>query len=108
MVATATPSSELDLYSDGTLADPYPGYRELRAQGPVVYLEKNEAWAVTHFEPLREVLRDWERFTSAEGVALNKPMNDALVGSVLTSDPPHHTKLRRVLSSQLSPGAMTK
>lgn len=106
MAANATFAAGIDLYSDATLSDPYPVYRRLRAESPVVYVEQNEVWAVTHFSHLREVLRDWQRFSSAEGVALNGPVNEALTGTVLSSDPPQHTKLRRVLSQQLSPGAM--
>jgi cytochrome P450 len=109
MAATATsPSSQIDLFSDDAVSDPYGRYRELRDAGPAVYLEKNEAWAVTRFQGVREVLRDWERFTSEKGVAMNDPMNAANAGSIVASDPPHHTKLRKVLSSRLSPGAIAK
>ncbi|MBS1888131.1 MAG: cytochrome P450 [Actinobacteria bacterium] len=109
MAITATgPSSEVDLFSDDSVRDPYGRYRELRDAGPAVYLEKNQAWAVTRFQGVREVLRDWERFTSEKGVAMNEAMNAANAGSIVASDPPHHTQLRKVLSERLSPGAIAK
>jgi len=109
MAITATgPSSEIDLFSDEAVRDPYDRYRELRDAGPAVYLEKNQAWAVTRFQGVREVLRDWERFTSEKGVAMNEAMNAANIGSIVASDPPQHTKLRKVLSERLSPGAIGK
>ena len=106
-VTGASPTSQVDLYSDEVLRDPYDCYRELREAGPVVYLERNDVWAVPRFDDLREVLRDWERFTSAS-ITLNDESNQAFAGTVLASDPPHHTTLRRVLRDELSPGAIVK
>lgn len=108
MTVTGTsPISEIDLYSDEVLRDPYDCYRELRDAGPVVYVQANDVWAVPRFDGLREVLRDWERFTSAT-ITLNDESNQAFTGTVLASDPPHHTTLRRVLRDELSPGAIGK
>lgn len=109
MDATATrPSSGIDLFSDESLTDPYDGYRRLRDEGPAVYLEKHDIWVIPRFAGVRDALRDWEHFSSDRGVALNDAMNEANVGTVLASDPPDHTKLRRVLSDQMSPGAIKK
>ncbi|HZO07220.1 MAG TPA: cytochrome P450 [Solirubrobacterales bacterium] len=107
MGATSTrPSSEIDLFSDESVLDPYENYRQLRDVAPAVYLTATDAWAISRFDDVREVLRDWERFTSAKGVALNDPMNEANVGGIIASDPPLHTKLRRVLAERLSPKAI--
>ncbi|MGH2940892.1 MAG: cytochrome P450 [Solirubrobacterales bacterium] len=107
-MSTTTPASDVDLFADDSLTDPYPGYRELRDTGPAVYLEATGAWAVSRFEGVREVLRGRESFSSAAGVALNEGTNQANRGTVLSSDPPDHTKLRKVLSSQLSPGSVAE
>ncbi|HKZ13823.1 MAG TPA: cytochrome P450 [Solirubrobacterales bacterium] len=100
------PSSSIDLYADDVVLEPYDVYCELREAGPLVYLEPNEVWAVTRYAGARSVLRDWEHFSSHRGLALNEPVNDQMVGTVLASDPPDHTALRRVLSSRLSPAAV--
>ena len=34
------PATDLDLWSDEVLADPYPAYRQLRDIGPVVWLNR--------------------------------------------------------------------
>lgn len=102
------PASEVDLYSDEVLENPYDCYRDLREAGSVVYVRPNDVWAIPRFGALREVLRDWETFTSASGVTLNDEANQAFTGTVLASDPPHHTKLRSVLREELSPGAIRK
>jgi hypothetical protein len=47
-----------------------------------------------------------ETFSSAEGVGLNNIFNEALTGTIIASDPPHHQKLRNVLSDRLSPKAL--
>jgi cytochrome P450 len=107
-LTTTRPSSEIDLYSDEVLLEPYASYQALRDAGPVVYVEPNDVWAVARFAGVREVLRDWERFTSASAITLNEASNQAFAGTVLASDPPHHTKLRTVLRDRLSPGAIHK
>ena len=97
------PSSNLDPWADDQLVDPYEGYKELRALGPVVYLERHDVYAVVSHEAARQVLQNWEIFSSASGVGLSPTMNERGAGGVLTSDPPQHTPLRGVLNRQLIP-----
>jgi cytochrome P450 len=105
-VATASPSSKIDLYSDEVLAEPWAAYRELRELGPAVYVEPIDAYAVARYADVREVLRDWERFTSQKGVTLNDAADEAFTGTVLASDPPSHTALRGVVRERLAPGSI--
>lgn len=100
------PTSDIDLFSDAILADPYEAYRELREMGPVVYLERQSVWAVPRFAGVTEVLRDWEGFTSSEGVALSDFGNARKGEIMVATDPPVHDRLRRVLSDRLSTGAV--
>jgi cytochrome P450 len=65
------------------LADPYPAYRKLRDVGPFV-----------------------EAFSSAQGVGIDDMINEAWVGTITTSDSPHHHELRSVLSERLAPRAL--
>jgi cytochrome P450 len=102
---TTTPRSEVDLFSEEVIAAPYEVYRELRDLGPVVYLERFEVFAVPRYEQARQVLGDWESFSSAD-IAFNQPFNDRLDGSILSADPPLHDSLRGVLAARLAPRAM--
>jgi cytochrome P450 len=108
MTATAAPSpaSDVDVFSDDVLTDPYPAYRALRDAGPAVRLSAHPVWAITRYDDVRAAVADWESFSSAQGVALTDEMNAPMRGSVLASDPPQHDVLRSVLSEKLAPRAL--
>lgn len=99
------PTSEVDLFSDEVLADSTPVYRQLQEQAPVVHLPANEVFVITRYEAVRDALADHETFSSTS-VAFNPNMNEILSGTSLASDPPEHTKLRAVLSENLTPRAV--
>ncbi len=100
------PTSDIDLYSDEVLAEPYEHYRRLREAGPAVWLERYNAWVVARYDSVRTVLRDWRTFSSASGVALNDPLNTAMQGNTLASDPPLHDLLRNVVASRMTAQAL--
>ena len=100
------PTSDIDLYSDDVLAEPYEHYRRLREAGPAVWLERYNAWVVARYDSVRTVLRDWRTFSSASGVALNDPLNMAMQGNTLASDPPLHDLLRNVVASRMTAQAL--
>jgi cytochrome P450 len=102
----ARPETDIDLFSDEALADPYPLWRRLRDLGPVVWLRRHDVWAVPRYEDVRRALRDWELFSSARGVTLSDEMNDKLEGITLHTDPPEHRVLREVLRRPLTPMAV--
>ena len=105
MTLTRTSHSEIDLFSDEVLVDPYPVYRDLRDRGGAVHLSALDVWAVPRYADVRRALGDWATFSSS-GIALNEPVSQMLVGSVLASDPPLHDTLRAVLSERLGPRAV--
>ena len=47
-----------DPYSPEVMRDPYPIYRELRASRPVYPLEQYDAWALSRFEDVWQVVQD--------------------------------------------------
>lgn len=100
------PASQVDLFDDAVLLDPYPTYAKLRELGSVVHLPANEAYALTRYDVVRDALADWETFSSAGGVGFNPMVNEALTGTSLASDPPIHTELRAALTENLSPRAL--
>lgn len=105
-MAAVPAGTDLDLFSDDVLADPYPVYAELRAQAGAVFLRRHGAWAITRYAGVRDALSDWRTFSSAQGTALNDVMNAALRGTVLAADPPEHRVLRSVLAEPLAPRSL--
>src|ERR1700754_902664 len=103
---SAVQSSDVDLFTDEALTDPYPLYRRLRDAGPIVHLARYGVHVLPRAAQVREALADWETFSSADGVGLNEIFNQALPGTIIASDPPHHDALRNVLSERLSPRAL--
>lgn len=103
-MATAVPHSGIDLFTDEALLDPYPLYRELRDAGGAVWLDRYDMMVLSRYEDVREALRNWEVYSSAAGVTMNQPMNDALAGNTLCSDSPKHDVLRGVIQKPLMPG----
>ncbi|MFG2469736.1 cytochrome P450 [Streptomyces canus] len=102
------PTSDVDLFADETLHDPYPALRRLREAGPAVRLTTYDAWVLPRYDHVRAALADHERFSSAQGVGYEDQFNAPMKGSVLASDPPDHTRLRAVLSDKLAPKALAK
>jgi hypothetical protein len=98
--------SDLDLFSDEVMADAYPHFAQLRDRGAVVWLGTREAWAITRYDPIRAAFADRAAFSSG-GAAFNDPMNQALAGTSLATDPPgseqDHGRLRAALTENLSP-----
>lgn len=103
----AAPTTDIDLWADESLLDPYPLYAELRALGPVVWKDRYDAFVVSHFEEARRALRAWSVYTSGRGVFMNAPTNERLAGQLmLCTDGDHHTRLRRVVAAPLTPKAL--
>lgn len=99
------PASDVDLFADEVVLDPYPVYADLRERGPVVHLPRNDVYALTRYDVIRGALADWESLSSSS-VAFNPMANEALTGTSLASDPPVHTQLRATLTENLSPRAL--
>jgi cytochrome P450 len=97
------PTSDVDLFSEENLLDPYPIYERLREQSGAVWLSQIEMFILTRFADVQGALADWQSFTSAKGVMMNDRMNDTLQGIVLCSDDPEHAAMRKVLIAPLLP-----
>ncbi len=101
----SVPTSDVDLFSDEVLLDPYPHYARLRELGGVVHLPGNEVYVLTRYDVIRDALADWQTFSSRT-IGFNPMVNEALQGTSLASDPPVHGQLRAVLTENLSPRAL--
>lgn len=106
MTISSAPVTDVDLYTDDNILDPYQAYRELRDAGPAVYMRPHHTLVVARYEEVRSVLKDTETVTSTRGVAINEPFNESLRGTTLASDLPEHEKLRNIVASSLTPRAL--
>lgn len=104
--AGTAPAYDADLYSDAVILDPFPHYAAMRALGPVVWLPRHGNYAITRHAEVREALRAWQAFSSAQGVAADQAGCDFLRGNTLASDPPVHDAMRVAMAAPLLPGAL--
>lgn len=101
-----TPVSDVDPFSFDVLEDPLPFQADLRAAGPVVYLEKYDVYAMGRYNEVHAALSDWQTFQSAAGVGLSNFRNEKPwrpPSLLLEADPPHHDAPRAVLTKILGP-----
>ena len=99
-------TSDIDLWSDENLANPYPAYAKLRDQAAVVKLVHSNVYALTRYDTIRNALGDWATFSSENAIGFNDGVNQALTGTTLATDPPQHTALRAALMENLTPRAL--
>ncbi|MFY2787502.1 cytochrome P450 [Rhodococcus sp. MALMAid1271] len=102
------PRYPTDIYSTDAILDPYPHYARLRALGPVVWLPKQQVFAISRYAECKQVLLDDETFISGDGVALNPVANRLGRGTTLNSDGEEHSSKRSVLAHRLTPKAVRK
>jgi cytochrome P450 len=104
--SVSVPTYGADIYTDQALLEPYGHYRTLRELGPAVWLEQHGAFAVSRYADVRAVLLDSDTFRSANGIALNEPANQAILGCTLASDGELHAHLRKVVAHRLTPRSL--
>jgi cytochrome P450 len=101
MAANQNRSYGVDFWSDDVILNPYPHYEAMRSIGSAVWLTRNNAWALTRYETVRQALLQPEIFSSAKGCMMNEPMNKATQGIMLCSDDPQHLAMRRMFAKPL-------
>ena len=100
------------------IADPYPVLGALRESTPIFWNERTGQWMLTRFDEVASTLRDrrlgrayTHRYTNQE---LGKPEPDPRWASfheheewsLLSLEPPDHTRLRRLVSKVFTPRAV--
>jgi cytochrome P450 len=98
--------SDVDLFDEHALADPYPLYQRLRDAGPATYLSKYGLWFLSRYDQVRAALGDWKTFSSDPGIGLNDQFNSAWSNALICLDPPAHDQQRPLFTQRLSPRAL--
>jgi hypothetical protein len=93
-----------DPFSAEVMEDPYPIYERLRAEAPVYYIEKYNAWALSLFEDVwnlssSPLLSAAQGTTPAQVLTKVQPVTPMLN----LMDPPEHTQLRVKLRGFFQP-----
>ena len=115
---TPTVTSQFSPFAPGIDADPYPAYRALRESDPIHYSPLLDAWVLTRYDDIAFVLSD-PRFSANRRQARNRFAQMAELQqleerfgpfgrapTMLTSDPPQHTRLRRLVSKAFTARAV--
>lgn len=109
-------TAEFNPFAPGVLADPYPMYRALLRENPVSWNAMMEMWILTRYDDVDYVLtapnmsadrrNARNRFAemAKQQVESFGPFNRAQ--TMLTADPPEHTRLRRLVSKAFTPRAV--
>ncbi|BBG02601.1 MULTISPECIES: cytochrome P450 [Pseudonocardia] len=97
------------------LADPGPVYQRMHEEAPVLWLPRVNAFAVSRHADVQDVSRRANVFSTADGIMLN----DAKFGRntavdffppdselIVTTDPPRHHELRRVIQPAFAPAVI--
>jgi cytochrome P450 len=110
-----------DPYAPEVMADPLPFYKVLRDEHPAYWLPQYEAWAISRFEDVWQVLSDREgRITTTEGTLMFReqlsapnhgvvpqPAYDPLVQLSYTESPVHE-ELRHAVGAPLRRPAVAR
>lgn len=110
-------TAQFNPMAPGALANPYPMYTALREQAPWYWDPLFESWVLSRWEDVDAVLTH-ARFSADRQQARGR-MSEMLrerqsedfgifsrVQTMLTSDPPDHTRLRKLVSKAFTPRAV--
>ena len=93
------------------IANPFPHYARLRAEGPVVRPDKTGDWLALSYDTAAKVLTD-ARFIKGPSEPRLPPPDFAhlppLPTSMLMQDPPDHTRLRALVNRAFTPGVVER
>jgi hypothetical protein len=80
--------------------DPFPVYRQLRDDAPCYHNSALGFWALSRYDDVLAALHDPDTYCSRYGITLEA---DNPLPMLLTTDPPAHTDLRRLVSRAFTP-----
>lgn len=99
---------DLGAYGKDFITNPYPYYAKLRAQGPVHRVRVpygQEAWLIVGHQAVRAALSDARLNKNWRNAGLQSDPGEEspLFTNMLDSDPPQHTRLRKLVAKEFTP-----
>jgi cytochrome P450 len=102
-----------DLLAAEVNADPHPFHAALRERDPVHFSEAHRAWLLTRYDDVAasfldprlssDRVRPLLEAMSPGRAAAARPVMEMMTGWMVVSDPPAHTRLRRLAAAAFSP-----
>lgn len=106
------------LFSPEAASDPFPLFTRVRREAPVARLERFGWWAVSRYADVAAALKRHDLFSSDTGLErLRPPLVDPRIWdeivvqrgpSMINTDPPAHSRLRKLISAAFTPRAMQR
>ena len=105
---TSRPVSRYHPFSDAVFEDPYPIYREMRDETPLLYLEEFDCWFVSRFADVWALEQDQRKLTSKQGTTSTHLVTKQTPTSPNLSclDAPQHGRVRSFFNPPFKPGAV--
>ena len=108
-----------ELLADHAVADPYSHFAGLREAAPLHRDERLGAWLVLRYDDVRTAFRDqrlsadrvtpyFERCRARGGVHRERTTFEVLTRWIVFTDPPRHTRLRRLVEYAFRPRAVER
>jgi cytochrome P450 len=97
--------TDLDMWARGV---PYAEFARLRREAPVAWCAEapphSGFWSVHCYEDIVTASRDVATFSSARGISFEEPTDADMAArrTIIDTDPPEHTKLRKIVSGAFS------
>ena len=99
---------------DWYLEDPHAAYRRLRCEAPVFWVEPHGFWFLTKYADVHAVSKDPGRYCSSRGFRIQdglkpvSPVTEDFPPTILSMDPPQHSKHRNIVSPFFTPHAVAR
>jgi cytochrome P450 len=101
--------TDLDAWVQGV---PYADFARLRREAPVAWFDEappnSGFWSVHRYDDIVTASRDVATFSSARGISFEEPTDEDMSArrTIIDTDPPEHTKLRRIMTGTFSQRAV--
>jgi cytochrome P450 len=102
------PTSDVNLFSDASLREPFQDYHLLRELGPVVKLKTPDVYAISRYADVRDALQAATTLVSGRGVGFGEAWNSQAGMSVIQADGDLHHRLRSAILPPLLPDQISK
>jgi cytochrome P450 len=101
--------TDLDMWARGV---PYHEFARLRRVAPVAWCDEappnSGFWSVHCYQDIVTASRDVATFSSARGISFEEPTDEDMAArrTIIDTDPPDHTKLRKIVSGSFTQRAV--